>query len=257
MPGLVDIHSHLLWGLDDGAATFEESLAMLRLATSSGTTHIVATPHINEFFHFDPNAAPEMIHRLREAAQDSAQIHLGAELRLDYENLQRVLANPALHTIDHGSYLLVEFSEFVPPAAGEVLKRLLMAGITPVIAHPERNTWLQKKPELLREWTNWNCVLQLTAQSVLGEMGREAKECSWRLIEMGLAHVVASDSHDTLKRPPRLDEAYRLVSRKWGKACAERLFVTNPLAIIEDELLPLEPEPVPSKRRHFIAGLFG
>jgi tyrosine-protein phosphatase YwqE len=230
-----------------------QRLAMLELAAESGTTDIVATPHGDDVFHFDYNAAREMVERLREVSGGHPRIHLGCELRLSYDNLAAALAEPKRYTIGGGSYLLVEFGEFVPPSAGEVLERLRTAGLTPVIAHPERNASLQRRPELLDEWAARNCVLQITAQSVTGELGRAAKDCSWRLIEAGLALVVASDGHDTSGRPPRLDQAREFISRKWSATRAQTLLETNPMAIVRDEALPLEPEPPeePRKWYHF------
>jgi len=250
---MIDIHSHILWGVDDGAETFEESLAMLKMAAEAGATDIVATPHADEVFHFDPEAARQMIGRLREACCGRPRIHLGCELRLHYENVAAALAEPKRYTIASGSYLLVEFGDFVPSSAVEILERLHGAGLTPVIAHPERNASLQRRPELLAGWAARNYVLQLTAQSVTGELGRAARDLSWRLIESGQAHAVASDGHDTAGRPPRLDEVREFMSRKWGAGCAERLLVTNPMAIIRDEPLPIGPErpEQPKKWYHF------
>jgi protein-tyrosine phosphatase len=248
---MVDIHSHILWGVDDGAGTFEDSLAMLRIAAESGATDIVATPHADEVFHFEPDAARGMVERLREASGGRPRIHLGCELRLSYDNIAAALADPRRYTIGGGSYLLVEFGDFVPPSAGGILEHLRAAGLTPVIAHPERNASLQRRPELLSEWAARNCVLQLTAQSVTGELGRAAKDCSWRLVEAGLAAVVASDGHDTAGRPPRLDEAREFISRKWGATRAKTLLEANPMAIVRNEPLPLEPDPPEPPRKWY------
>jgi protein-tyrosine phosphatase len=250
---MIDIHSHILWGVDDGAETFEESLAMLKMAAEAGATDIVATPHADDVFRFDAETARRMVERLREASGGCPRIHLGCELRIEYDNVAAALADPRRYTIAGGSYLLVEFGDFVPSSAGGILERLHGAGLTPIIAHPERNASFQRRPELLGEWAGRNYVLQLTAQSVTGELGRAARDLSWRLIESGQAHAVASDGHDTAGRPPRLDEVREFMSRRWGAECAERLLVTNPMAIIRDEPLPIGPErsEQPKKWYHF------
>jgi protein-tyrosine phosphatase len=131
---------------------------------------------------------------------------------------------------------LVEFSDFlIPKTTGEILGRLLGAGMRPIVAHPERNPILSGRIGDLAVWVERGCLLQLTAQSLLGSFGRAAKACSEGLIGRGLAHFLASDGHDTVRRPPVLDLAWRAVEQSFGRPAAQRLLVDNPRAVLAGE----------------------
>ena len=244
---MVDIHSHILHGLDDGAKTFEDSLAMVRMAKAAGTTDLVATPHANLTYEFKPDVVEQRLSELREAAGDSApRLHGGCDFHLAFDNIQDALTNPRKYTIGHRNYLLVEFSDLaIFHTTTSVFENLIAAGMIPVITHPERNALLQMRIQSLREWVGMGCLIQVTAQSFLGRWGNAARQFSGELMKQGLVHVVASDGHDTVRRPPVLAEAYRHLADEYGAASADRLFSRNPLAIVEGKpLLPSEPEPV-------------
>ena len=218
---MVDIHSHILHGLDDGAGTLEESLAMVRLAAESGTTDIVATPHANLEFTYKPDLVDERIAELAEAAAGALRIHRGCDFHLYYENIQQALDDPSRFTINRKRYLLVEFSDVtILDSASEVFKGMLAGGTTPVITHPERNPLLARNVDQINKWVDAGCRVQVTAHSFLGRFGRRAKAAAAQLVERGLVDFVASDAHDTEHRPPVMDGAYRYVDRAYGKACA-------------------------------------
>lgn len=237
---MIDVHSHILHGLDDGAASLDISVAMVRLAAEWGTTDIVASPHANQEYKFDPELVEDRLEELREAAGTSApRIYYGCDFHLSYDNIQDAVAHPARYTIDHGRYLLVEFSDLVIfPNTTEIFARLLDAGMIPVITHPERNTLLQQRLPKLREWSEMGCLLQVTAQSFNGRFGRRAERFSKVLLEENLIHVVASDAHDTKHRPPDLGEAYDWLAKERSEALAETLCVRNPGAVLRSEPLP-------------------
>lgn len=247
---MIDIHSHILPGLDDGPRTLEESVAMLRIAAQAGTTEIVATPHANTEFCFQPELVAEKIAELAAASGDLVRIHSGCDFHLSYDNIQDALANPLKYTINQKGYLLVEFSDLlIARGMEEVFSRMRDVGITPVITHPERNWFLQQRLERLAIWVENGCPLQITAQSLLGRFGPDAKRFARELLKRDLVHFVASDAHDPDDRPPRLDEAYACVAKKLGPERAERLFVTNPRAALTGELIAWEPSPPPPKPR--------
>jgi protein-tyrosine phosphatase len=251
--GLIDIHSHILPGLDDGPATLDEAAAMVRLAAESGTTAIVATPHSNLQFAFDPAAVEDGVARLREAVDGAIAIHSGCDLHLTPENIEAALQRPEKYTINGGRYLLVEFSDFgIPTAALEILDRLLGAGIVPVITHPERNPCLKRGIEPVRSWVENGCLVQVTAQSLTGDFGRSAERAGWRLIRDGLAHFVASDAHGLRRRPPLLGEACKRVAAECGEDAARALFTDNPRAAVADE--PVERVAPPQRRRRWWFG---
>ncbi len=233
---MVDIHSHILYGLDDGAVDRDQSLAMLEVAVAGGTTDIVATPHANIEYKWQPDVIEERIADLQSAAGDSIRIHRGCDFHLAFDNIQDALAHPNKYTINHRNYLLVEFSDLlIPKTTDEVFRQMLNAGMVPVITHPERNQLIQLRLQKLEEWVEAGCLLQVTALSFLGRFGRRAKSFSDLLLKKRIVHIVASDAHDTKHRPPVLGEARRYVAKAAGEALAEALFVTNPAATLTGE----------------------
>ncbi len=238
---MIDIHAHILPGMDDGPQTLEESLAMLEMAEASGTTDIVATPHANLEYTFDPEAVERKMAELRRAASGRIRIHRGCDFHLTYDNVQDALAAPAKYTVNGKKFLLVELSELlIAKSTDEIFARMQGVGITPVITHPERNVLLHQRLAQLERWVAGGCLVQITAQSLLGKFGKAARDYSEELLRRGLVHFVASDAHDARHRPPRLDQAFELVARKFGPRRAERLFVLNPGAVIAG--VPLEPD---------------
>jgi protein-tyrosine phosphatase len=236
--------------VDDGAKTLEESLAMLRLAVESGTTDIVASPHANHEFKFEPEVIAARLEEMRGAINGAIRIHTGCDFHLSYDNIQDSLQHPTKYAINHKSYILVEFSDLlIPKTTDDVFYQMQSAGMTPIITHPERNMLLHKRLEKLADWAQSGCLLQVTAASFLGRFGKQAKAFADRLLQQGLVHIVASDAHDTNYRPPSLREAYQYVSKACGPGRAEMLFVKNPAATLTGE--PLEtyyPEPAPRKK---------
>lgn len=238
---MIDIHCHILPGLDDGSKTLEESLKMLEIAASSGSTDIVASPHANSEFPFRPELIQARIIELRKEIKDRIRIHSGCDFHLSYHNIEDALRYPAKYTINNECYLLVEFSEIaILHKARDVFRRLFSAGIVPIVTHPERNELLRKNPGTLESWLEDGCLVQVTAQSFLGHFGRSAKQCADTLLKRNMIHFVASDAHDLKRRPPRLDESYSYVCRKGGREAADRLFTDNPQSAINGEPIDVD-----------------
>ena len=230
---MIDIHSHILFGLDDGAETLEESVGMARMAAAAGTTDMVATPHANQVYEFDPQIVESKIVQLQAAVGETLRIHYGCELHLTMENIEDALRSPEKYTINHRGYLLVEFSDLlVPKTIGEILARILAAGMRPMVAHPERNPLLQKRVGEMQAWIAQGASLQVTAQSLLGRYGRSAKASAHELLRSGMVHVLASDAHDLEHRPTALDESRAYVEREFGQEAAERLLEENPRCVL-------------------------
>lgn len=247
---MIDIHAHILHGLDDGPATLPESAAMLEIARRSGTTDIVASPHASVEFRFDPELVAGRLEELKAAAPEGPSIHLGCDLHLTYDNIREALARPERYTINQRGYLLVEFSDLlIAHGIEEVFARMRRAGITPVVTHPERNWLLQQRWEQLEAWVSAGCTLQVTAQSLFGRFGREAAAFARRLLDRNLVHFIASDAHDPEDRTPRLDLAWRWVQRRYGRERAEALMLLNPRAALEGG--PVQIPPAGRRRRWF------
>ena len=253
---MVDIHSHILFGLDDGARTLEDSVTMLRLAADSGTTDIVATPHSNNEFAFNPALIDAKIAELQDAAGPLPRIHRGCDFHLTLENIQDALAHPPKYAINHLCYLLVEFSDLlIPRTTQEIFDRLQGAGLTPIVTHPERNGLLHTRLDQLQSWVENGALVQVTAGSLLGAFGRTAKSVATELMNRNLVHFIASDAHDTRYRTPVLRDAYQYVEQTWNPALAKLLFTTAPQAVIAgEEIMLLDPAPAPRKKKWYRLG---
>jgi protein-tyrosine phosphatase len=247
---MVDIHSHVLWGMDDGSPTIEVSLEMLRLAADSGTTDIVATPHSNGEFVYQPELIDERIRELNEKTGSKPMIHRGCDLHLSYDNIMEALENPAKYSINGHRYLLVECSDLhIAGSMDKVLDQLLGVDLVPIVTHPERNPILQKEIGKLDKWVDLGCLVQVTALSVLGGFGKRAGAAAHQLLSKGMVHVIASDAHDPVHRHPRLDEAFAAVAEQYGREIADLLFRDNPARIIRGQFVSSEKFPVERRRR--------
>lgn len=257
---MVDIHCHILPGMDDGAETIEQSVEMAEMAIADGITHVVGTPHANAEYRFDPAVIRQRRDELRERVGNRLTVATGCDFHLNFENLQDLRANPAKYTINQKNYLLVEFADFsIPPSTNDTLHQLLLLGVSPIITHPERNRLIRSKPEMLRKWLRQGCYVQITAQSLLGGFGESTQKQAEEWLEQDMVHFFASDAHNTSKRPLRLRQAFEAVAEKRGEGVARALFFDNPLAAFEGRPLPYEPEPpeeseraAPRRRKRFI-----
>jgi protein-tyrosine phosphatase len=232
---VIDIHSHVLWDLDDGADTMEDSLSMLRAAAADGTTDIVATPHCNAQYVYDAELVARRMAILAANAGGQPKIHRGCEFHLNYDNLDRLLRGHALYTINGGRYLLLECPDFhVGKHTEAVLERLVDAGLVPILAHPERNPVLQQSISRLDRWVEFGCLTQVTSLSITGAFGSPPRAAAMRFLDRGLVHIVASDAHDPTRRHPCMSQARELVRRRAGEDAAELLFRETPRAVIEN-----------------------
>jgi protein-tyrosine phosphatase len=246
---LIDIHSHVLYALDDGAKSRDDSIAMLRQAAECGTTDIVATPHANLTYKFNPALIRERLAEL-SAAVPEIRLHSGCDFHLSYDNIQDAIEDPTKYTINHASYLLVEFSDLmIFRNTQEIFDRLQEAGMRPVITHPERNFLLRQRLAQLESWVASGAFVQVTGQSLLGDFGRRAADFSRTLLDRNMVHFIASDGHDCEHRPPRLDLAHAWLEKHYSPELAEILCVTNPAATLTGQDLEPLPEQDPAETR--------
>ena len=241
---MVDIHCHILPGLDDGPDSLDQALQMAEMAIADGITHVVATPHANDQYRFTPDLVRQRRDEIQARLGDRLTLATGCDFHLSFENLQDLHQNPGKYTINQKNYLLVEFADFaIPPNIDETLHRLQLARISPIITHPERNGLIRAQPERLRRWIHQGCYLQVTAQALLGRFGRGTARVAERWLEEDCIHFFASDAHNLDSRPPRLREAFDAVAQRRGEEVARALFHDNPLAALEGRALPYAPEP--------------
>jgi protein-tyrosine phosphatase len=254
---MVDLHCHILPGLDDGPDTMEESMAMVESAIADGVTHVVATPHSNSKYFFDFANVCRLRDELQAKAGERLKIATGCDFHINPENLESLRNDARQYCINQGDFLLVEFNEFsIPPSMDQTLYAIQLAGVQPVITHPERNTILRSRPERLKKWIRQGCFAQVTGGALTGGFGAGSQQDALRWIAEGLIHFVASDAHNTRSRPLRLQPAYNLVVDQFGEEKARALFHDNPLAAFEGRQLPLVPEvedelPPPRRKRFF------
>jgi protein-tyrosine phosphatase len=211
---MIDLHSHVLPGLDDGCADLAESVELARSLAATGVKVLAATPHVRTDFPTSPlqmQAALDSVRDAVEAAGIEIAIVPGGELAFEQLDL---LDLETLHAFSLGGssrFVLVEFPHLlVPPQFADTIQSLHQAGLTPVIAHPERNPAVQSAPQRLAGLVDAGALIQITAGSLTGAFGRDASFASRNLVESGLAHVLASDAHHPGTRPTIADALQHL-----------------------------------------------
>ena len=240
---MIDIHSHLLPGIDDGADSLDEALAMCRIAAQEGCRAMIATPHLrHQYWWNDDRQAIESLHRtLRQAAKDILDVHLGGEIAIHSESCGELEALPhgQLLTLAGSRYVLLEFDRHgLGPDPVDLVHELRVNGFFPIIAHPERVAWLASQDVLLRELVRSGAHLQLTGMSLTGHLGRRLQDLCLEWIEQDLVDFVASDAHQPTIRPPGLALARDMLTRIGGSEMADRILVQNPQAVLDDR--PIE-----------------
>jgi protein-tyrosine phosphatase len=249
LANMIDIHSHPLWEVDDGAESLEDAIGMCKIAAEDGITHLVATPHSNYTYTFSPEVNRQKLAELQSAIGESLKLFLGCDFHLSYENIQQLGKTPKDFTINQGSYLLVEFPEqFVPEQFDRIFYDMQVDGLVPIITHPERNPVFARRNDLLYHWVSSGCLSQVTAQSYTGAFGELPLRLAETWLELNLVHFFASDAHSTRFRRPVLSDCYQKVAESKGEATAERLLKKNPEAAINNTRLPYQPPPLRPER---------
>ena len=236
---MIDLHCHLLPGIDDGPATLDEALAMARLAVANGITEARVTPHVHVGRWDNDLAGIEKAvekHRV-ELALAGIPLKLGfaAEVRLAYEVLPLIESGrvPFLGEIDGYKIMLLELPHsHVPVGSDKFVAWLLNRGIRPMIAHPERNKEIMRDGSRLRPFVLEGCLIQLTADAVAGEFGEVCEARAIEFLENGWVTVLASDGHDIDTRPPRIAPGLEVASSILGREAAEKLVDANPRRIV-------------------------
>lgn len=241
---MIDLHCHILPGVDDGPRTLEEAVAMCRMAAADGCEAMIATPHQRrgEWWNADRPALAALADELQSAVGAGFRVLLGGEVHVDAGLLAEVEKLPdggGILPLAGSRYLLIEFGSFGTAAeASHLIHELIVAGWRPIVAHPEFIPWLATDPELVARLVSQGALTQVTAMSLTGDFGRRPQADSFALLEAGLVHFVASDSHGTRRRPPGLKRAYYIVAGRWGEKLARRLVADNPRAVLADRPLP-------------------
>ncbi|WP_019026661.1 tyrosine-protein phosphatase [Colwellia piezophila] len=235
---MIDIHCHILPGIDDGAKDMVEALALINLAVEDGVKRIVVTPHLH-LGRFD-NHLPVIessfsaLQQEVDKANISVELAYAAEVRLDSEILSLLASQklPLYGRYNNQQFMLLEFPHSHIPAGSDILvKHLLKKNITPVIAHPERNRDLLKSPTKIKTFVDLGCWFQVTASSITGGFGEECQALALHYIEQDLIQIIASDAHNLKRRPPMLSAARSKITELFGEDKAQQLFYDNPYNI--------------------------
>lgn len=235
---MIDLHSHILPELDDGSPNLRHTLEMARIAVESGVTTMVATPHCA-----DSRTAEvlSMLKLTRSALRESGiRLHLCSGMEIyGTRDTARMLREGKLLTLNRSRYPLIEF-DFHSDGYWEtqILTDVIQAGYRPVVAHPERYSYVQDRPQLLNRWVQMGCLLQINKGSLLGRFGSIAQDLSLELVDRGFAAAVASDAHSPRSRTPWLSEVRALLELEFCPEAAHYLLLQNPRRILKNEMIP-------------------
>ncbi|HEM5490833.1 CpsB/CapC family capsule biosynthesis tyrosine phosphatase [Streptococcus suis] len=241
---MIDIHSHIIFGVDDGPATIEESIELIKLAKNQGVRIIVATSHRRKgMFETPEKVIKANFIKLKDAVQEKypdLRLCYGGELYYS-KSLMEKLERRKVPSLNASRYILLEFSMNTPwKDIQKAVNEVNLLGLTPVLAHIERYDALAFNADRVNELIDKGCMTQVNSSHVLkqGLIGDRTKEFKKRVqffLEQDLVHCVASDMHNTTTRPPFMKEAYQLVKNEYGEDRAKALFKKNPLMILKNQ----------------------
>jgi protein-tyrosine phosphatase len=247
---MIDLHCHILPGLDDGAERLEESVEMARAAEEDGIEKIVATPHLfrDNLAYEDLSIIEEKKEELNQALKTNninVEIFAGAEVNISHHLLEQIRENRSYLTLHQSSFMFVEFPpDHVFSGVKELFFELMSEGITPIIAHPERNSVFIHHPGPLYELLQMGALAQANSGSFLGMYGSTVESAVLRLLQLNLIQFIGSDGHNSRSKAPRLSEAVKIAASLIGEERAKALVKENPQAVLDDQQIPDFPEPI-------------
>lgn len=238
---MIDVHTHILWEIDDGSKSIDMSVAMLDVAVENGTKVIFATPHVIEFLN-KPTwelivEKSKQIQQIADTKNLNIEIKPGAEVQMNWELLSEV-GEQGAYCLNGSRYALVELPVLgVPEYADEFFYRLMLKGVVPIIAHPERNQVLMNNVAKLLEWMRKGILLQCNSGSVTGAFGKKVRENVELLLKNRLISFIGSDAHCDKRRNTKLSEARMMIMDMVGKDYCEEIFYRNPVCVLRNELV--------------------
>lgn len=223
---IIDLHAHLIPGVDDGAQTLEDSLLLAKQAVEEGVEYLVLTPHHynNQYINHakDVVALAENLQSQLDQAGIALRVYPGQEIRMNDHLIDDILNQDLLSLDDGGKYYLIEFpTQTVPDFSEQIMRQLINRGITPVIAHPERNHVFVEDRDVYRRFISMGCLGQITTSSIAGEFGDKIQKAAVDMIQQNLAHILASDAHSVEWRPFNYDSGFEALARFFGQEKVE------------------------------------
>lgn len=245
---MIDLHCHILPGIDDGAKDVSVSLAMARASVDQGVTVLACTPHILPgLYHNSGPAIREATQQLQKVLdQEGVPLRLvtGADVHMAPDFIGGVRSGRLLSLAD-SRYILVEPPHHIaPPQLEEFFFALVVAGYVPILTHPERLSWVPSRYEMIKRLVKGGVWMQITAGSFTGAFGRNALYWAQRMLDDGFVHLLASDAHDAERRPPNLAVGREIAAKRVGAAEAQCLVVTRPMGILKDQTPSSLPGPL-------------
>ena len=257
---MIDMHCHILPGIDDGASDLEEALEMARIAESEGIKKIVNTSHFHPEFKY--TMGEELVEAINsfnvalKANKIDLEVLIGNEIYYTDEIIEE-LHNLNFHTLNNSKYLLIEFSPMnVPKNLADVVYEVKLKGYIPVLAHFEIYNNIIENPNIIYDCIKEGAIIQVNASSILGKHGKEIKKVSDILLDNNMIHIVASDAHGSERRRPQLREAYEFVKNKYSEETADNLFKNNQSLIIENKDIIIPRASMYEEKRGLFSKLF-
>ncbi|NQT00580.1 MAG: hypothetical protein HQ580_01010 [Planctomycetes bacterium] len=240
-----DIHCHCLPALDDGPATMSESLVLCRMLVAEGIATVVATPHqLGRFEGRNETAKVREAVRILNKSLRNNNVPLnivpGGEVRVDERICELLKADKILTLADGGKYILLELPHQIFIDIEPLLTELASMGIQSIISHAEKNAPLVAQHQVLRKWLENSAHLQITASSLVGDLGPKVQRAAWKFLTSGWATLVATDAHDINARKPRMRAAFDRISARLGKGLAHLVCIENPSRVVNgQDILPV------------------
>jgi protein-tyrosine phosphatase len=258
---MIDLHSHILPGLDDGSSSLAESLEMARLAVADGTTHMVCTPHVTPGVYQNDTAsiaqAVQVLEQELRLAGIPLALYVGADVYVAPDLPDRLKLGK-VPTLNRSRYFLFEPPHHIlPPRLEDLASRLISAGYVPILTHPERLTWIKSNYDVIERLNALGCLIQLTADSLIGTFGRTALYYSEKLLDEGRVDIIASDAHGANRRRPGLSQAVVAIANRCGEDEAYNMAVKRPGAILQNQLVAPIGKVSANKSGASSAGRFG
>ncbi len=250
-PPFVDIHCHLLPGIDDGSRSWEESLEMAQQMVADGTDTVVVTPH--QLGNHTATTGQTIRHRTQQLQQwlQTNRVPLrvlpGADVRIDSDMIARLQSGDCLSLADQRRHVLLELPHELYQPLEPILEQLERIGMVGILSHPERNRGIMRQPQVIEPLVRAGCLMQVTADSFVGEFGPEPEQLAHYIVDNGWCHFLATDAHGSRKRSPQLGRAYELAVERVGYPLAVAMCCDNPLAVAEGRDLDALPPSQPSQ----------